>query len=135
MLHALRAGAALGRLHADHGESERAGLLRAVESDLDGLKGERTLWATPFVELVHAGLMVVYGQKDRVVQGLRAAEQGFRAVDMALYAAAARRRCGQFLAGSAGTDLIGAADMAMGEQGVRRPERMVRVLAPGFPEG
>ena len=135
MLHALRAGAALGRLHADHGESERAGLLRAVEWDLDGLKGERTLWATPFVELVHAGLMVVYGQKDRVVQGLRAAEQGFRAVDMALYAAAARRRCGQFLAGSAGTDLIGAADMAMGEQGVRRPERMVRVLAPGFPEG
>ena len=73
MLHATRAGAALGRLHADHGESERAGLLRAVESDLDGLKGERTLWATPFVELVNAGLLVVYKQKDRAVQGLRAA--------------------------------------------------------------
>jgi serine/threonine protein kinase/tetratricopeptide (TPR) repeat protein len=134
LLHVLRAGAALGRLHADHGESERAGLLRVVEADLDGLKGERTLWATPFVELVNAGLMVVYKQHERAVQGLRAAEQGFRAVDMALYAAAARRRCGQFLGGSAGAELVGAADMAMNELGVRRPERMVRVLAPGFPD-
>ena len=41
----------------------------------------------------------------------------------------------EFLTGSAGSELIGAADMAMGEHGVRRPERMVRVLAPGFPEG
>ncbi|MBK7826404.1 serine/threonine-protein kinase [Nannocystis sp.] len=134
MLHALRAGAALGRLHADHGESERAGLLRAVEADLDGLKGERTLWATPFVELVNAGLLVVNRQKDRAVQGLRAAEQGFRAVDMALYAEAARRRCGQFLGGSEGSGLVGAADMAMSEHGVRRPERMTRALAPGFPD-
>jgi len=134
MLYALRAGAALGRLHSDHGESERPGLLRAVEGDLDDLKGEQTLWATPFVELVHAGLMVVYKQKDRAIQGLRAAEQGFRAVDMALYAAAARRRCGQLLGGDAGAELVAAADMAMAEQGVRRPDRMTRALTPGFPE-
>jgi len=134
MLYALRAGAALGRLHSDHGESERAGLLRTVEADLDALKGEKTLWATPFVELVHAGLMIVYGQKERAIQGLRAAEQGFRAVDMALYAAAARRRCGQILGATAGAELLASADLAMSDQGVRRPERMTRVLAPGFPD-
>ena len=134
MLHALRAGAALGRLHSDHGESERAGLLRTVEADLAALKDEKTLWATPFVELVHAGLMIVQQQKDRAVQGLRAAEQGFRAVDMVLYAAAARRRCGQFLGGEAGAELVASADLAMSEQGIRRPDRMARALAPGFPD-
>ena len=133
MLHALRAGVALEHLHADHGDSERAGLLRGVEADLDALRGERTLWATPFIELVHAGLLVVYRQPERAIHSLRAAEQGFRAVDMALYGAAARRRCGQLLGGDAGAQLIASADLAMSEQGVRRPERMAGVLAPGFP--
>ncbi|MBA3550357.1 MAG: hypothetical protein H0T76_28110, partial [Nannocystis sp.] len=134
MLYALRAGVALQHLHADHGDSERAGLLRSVEADLDGLRGEQTLWATPFVELVHAGLLIVYRQRERAIQGLRAAEQGFRAVDMALYGAAARRRCGQLLGGDAGEQLVASADLAMAEQGVRRPECMTRMLAPGFPE-
>jgi len=134
MVYVLRAGAALARLHSDHGESERAGLLRTAEADLDALKGEKTLWATPFVELVHAGLMIVVRQKDRAIQGLRAAEQGFRAVDMTLYAAAARRRCGQFVGGAAGAELTASADAVMAEQGIRRPDRMTRVLAPGFPE-
>ncbi len=133
MLHALRAGVALEHLHADHGDSERAGLLRGVEADLDALRGERTLWATPFIELVHAGLLVVYRQPERAIHSLRAAEQGFRAVDMGLYGAAARRRCGQLLGGDAGAQLIASADLAMSEQGVRRPERMAGVLAPGFP--
>ena len=134
MLHGLRAGVALEQLHADPGDSERAGLLRGIEADLDGLRGEQTPWATPFVELVHAGLLVVYRQRERAIHSLRAAEQGFRAVDMALYGAAARRRCGQLLGGDAGEQLIASADQAMAEQGVRRPERMARVLAPGFPE-
>jgi hypothetical protein len=134
MLYSLRAGVALQQLHADHGDSERAGLLRSIEADLDALRGEQTLWATPFVELVHAGLLVVYRQRERAIQALRAAEQGFRAVDMALYGAAARRRCGQLIGGDAGDQLIAAADLAMAEQGVRRPERMARVLASGFPD-
>ena len=134
MLFGLRAGAALARLHSDHGESERAGLLRVVENDLDELRGEQTLWATPFVELIHAGMMTLHRQQARAVQGLRAAEQGFRAVDMHLYAAVARRRCGQILGGAAGADIIASADMAMSEQGVRNPSRMTRALAPGFPE-
>jgi hypothetical protein len=134
MLYGLRAGAALARLHSDHGESERAGLMRVVENDLDELRSEQTLWATPFVELIHAGMMTLHRQQARAVQGLRAAEQGFRAVDMHLYAAAARRRCGQILGGAAGADIIASADLAMAEQGVRRPDRMTRALAPGFPE-
>jgi hypothetical protein len=134
MLYSLRAGAALGRLHSDHGESERAGLLRLVENDLDELKAQQTLWATPFVELTHAGLMTLFKQRERAVQGLRAAEQGFRAVDMQLYAAAARRRYGQVLGGAAGSDIIASADLAMAEHGVRRPDKLGHALAPGFPE-
>ena len=120
MLRALRAGVALEQLHADPGDSERSGLLRSVEADLDGLRGEQTPWAAPFVELVHAGLLIVYRQRERAIQALRAAEQGFRAVDMALYAAAARRRCGVLLGDDAGEQLVASADQTMAEQGVRR---------------
>ena len=127
-----RAGVALEQLHADPGDSERSGLLRSVEADLDGLRSEQTPWAAPFVELVHAGLLIVYRQRERAIQALRAAEQGFRAVDMALYAAAARRRCGVLLGDDAGEQLVASADQTMAEQGVRRPDRLTRVLAPGF---
>jgi hypothetical protein len=136
MLHALRAGARSGACTPTTARASARACCARSSPTSTRLKGERTLWATPFVELVHAGLLVVYRQKDRGdPQGLRAAEQGFRAVDMALYAAAARRRCGQLLGGDAGAQLIASADMAMGEQGVRRPERMAGCSRRASPRG
>ncbi|MCY1054249.1 serine/threonine-protein kinase [Nannocystis sp. SCPEA4] len=129
----LRAQAALLRLISDHGDSERAGLVRLVEHEASRLALETAPWARPLGELVGAGLAATLGHKDRALAGLRAAEPGLRAADMALYAAAARRRLGELTGGDKGAEMIAAADLALGEQGVRRPDRMTRALLPGFP--
>ena len=58
----------------------------------------------------------------------------FEAVDMGLFAAAARRRLGTLLGGDAGRALIAQADAWMAAQEVRNPARMAAGLAPGFPD-
>jgi hypothetical protein len=57
---------------------------------------------------------------------------GFDEADMALEAAAARRRLGEIVGGDAGRELIARSEEYMRQQQIRRSERMVAVLAPGF---
>jgi hypothetical protein len=128
----LRAAAALVRLVSDHGLSERSGLVRLVEQEASRLALESAPWARPLGELIGAGLAHSLGHVDRARAGLRAAEAGLRAADMATFAAAVRRRLGELTAGEQGGELVTNADLALGEQGVRRPDRMTRALAPGF---
>jgi hypothetical protein len=51
---------------------------------------------------------------------------------MASHSAAARRRLGEMLGGDEGAALIRDADHRLTGQGVRRPDRLTRMLAPGF---
>jgi eukaryotic-like serine/threonine-protein kinase len=51
--------------------------------------------------------------------------------DMALYAAATRRRRGQLIGGTEGRTLIETADTWMARQNIRNRERMTAMLAPG----
>jgi hypothetical protein len=53
------------------------------------------------------------------------------AIDMALFAAAARRAHGELTGGEAGRALVSEADAWMAAQAIRRPDRMARMLAPG----
>ena len=128
----LKAGAGLVRLRGDHGESERAGLVRLIEAEASSLALETAPWARPFGELAGAGLAAALGHRERALAGLRAAESALRAGDMAVFAAAARRRVGELTGGEAGADLVATADAALGEQGVRRPDRFTRALIPGL---
>jgi hypothetical protein len=59
------------------------------------------------------------------------AEARFAAIDVALYAAAARRRRGELLGGDEGRELIASADAAMRAQNVVNPARMTAALVPG----
>jgi hypothetical protein len=63
---------------------------------------------------------------------LREAAAGFDAADMALYAAAARRRLGALLGGDAGLALREAADSWMSSEKIRAPARFTAIFAPGF---
>ena len=56
------------------------------------------------------------------------------AAGLRLYAAAARRRLGELVAGDEGHRLVEQADAWMKVQNVRRPDRMTALLAPGFPD-
>ena len=61
---------------------------------------------------------------------LRAAAEYLEAIDMPLYAAAARRRLGELVGGAEGQDLMTRADQWMAGRGVADPARMARVFAP-----
>ena len=53
---------------------------------------------------------------------------------MWLYAAAARRRLGQTTLGDHGASLIAEADAWMQKQTIKNPDRLTRMLVPGFKE-
>jgi hypothetical protein len=65
---------------------------------------------------------------------LRQAAHGYDAADMAMHAAATRMRLGRLVGGDEGARLEREAEAWMSERGVRRPERLTAMLAPGFPE-
>ena len=50
---------------------------------------------------------------------------------MSLYAAAARRCRGLIIGGAEGATLVSEADAWMRNEGIRNPERMTAMLAPG----
>ncbi len=131
LLH-LRACAALMRIISEGSARERAGLLRSIEADIRSLSRERALWVRPLIELARAGQQAVEGVFHEALLHLRSAEQGFRTVDMALHAAAARWRAGQLTGGAEGKELIEGAIAYMEDQGVKRPRKMLALLAPGF---
>jgi hypothetical protein len=62
---------------------------------------------------------------------LTRAQLGFEAADMALYSAAARRCRGLLVGGGEGAALVAEADAWMRNEGIRNPERMTAMLAPG----
>ncbi len=108
-------------------------LLKAVDRDVRLIEREGMSWSDAGASLIRAGLAFVRdnsAEADRLLEG---AEDGFRAAEMALYAASAQYRRGQLLGGERGKDLIDAAADTLARQEIRNPARMLNVFAPGFP--
>ena len=53
---------------------------------------------------------------------------------MSMHAAAARRRMGELIGGTAGKDLVAETSTWMVNAGVQSPGRVTRALTPGFPD-
>ena len=110
---------------------QRRWLLRGVARDVKRLGRDGEPWPRGLAAMTSAGAASVRGQKRVAVDWLWAAEEAFRACDMRLHAAVARRRRGTLLADDAGAVLVVEADNRIEAEGVRRPERLAAVLAPG----
>jgi hypothetical protein len=111
--------------------AERSELLRGVEGHASAMMRERTHWGDPLALLLRASVAATRGETSRAVPVLESAEAGLVAADMALHAAAARRRRGELIGGEMGHGLVAAADAWMTGQGIKNPERMTAMLAPG----
>jgi hypothetical protein len=108
-------------------------LLRAAGQAARRLEREKQPWMEPLAGLVRATIAASGGDTSRAVKLLTHAITRFDAVDMALYAAAARRRLGEILGGDEGAALCAAAHWWMAGQNVVDPARMAALCAPGFP--
>ena len=92
------------------------------------LEREGTTYARAWAWL----LLAASAQPERAQRLLRDAIRACEECDMRLLAAAARRRLGEVMGGRDGRALVEQADAWMREQGIRNPNRMTAVLAPGF---
>ena len=93
---------------------------------------EKLHYGQPMVELIHAGLAQLDGDRAEATSGLQRAALGFEAVDMHLFAAATRRRLGELTQDEDGRDQVDKANAWMKRQKILRPDRMTAILAPGF---
>jgi tetratricopeptide (TPR) repeat protein len=122
-----RLAAATQTTHRD----ERDALVRGAEGHARAILRQRTHWGDPLALLLRAGAAATRGEGERALVLLESAEAGFGGADMALHAAATRRRRGELMGGDAGLSLVASADAWMTGQSIRNPERMTAMLAPG----
>jgi serine/threonine protein kinase len=130
----LRARAALMVAASLPPGSERAALLREAAADAGRLAREEVAWIRAQVAVLRAGVAWLDGDEAAARAHLDAAVAGFDAVEMALHAAAARRRRGALVGGAAGQADRDAADRVMRAEMIANPAAMTLLWAPGFPD-
>ncbi len=126
----LRASTAIAAAAAS--PRDRASLLSEAWELAASLEGELRGEALGTAELLRAGIASVRGDREAAIRHLLRAEAVHEASEMALHVACGRRARGALLGGSEGRDLVRAAESFMASQGIRRPDRWMRVHLPGF---
>ena len=124
----LRARAAL----ATSGGGRDAAKLRLAEKMANKIDKVAMSWSKPFANMVRATVAHQRGDAALATTLLSESVQSFERAQMRMHAAAARRRLGERLKDERGQTLISEADAWMREQGIKNPEAMTRMLAPGF---
>jgi hypothetical protein len=104
----------------------------AIEADVRALEREGLPITAAHAHALRAGLASLDRDDARARAELEAAEKGFDALKMALYAAAARRQRGVMLGGDEGRALVESADAAMAARGVKSPAKLAAMYVPGF---
>jgi hypothetical protein len=103
-----------------------------VRTWLRRIERERLGWVAPVVRLIEASLAVDAGRRNDGIRHLEEAIAGMDRLGYAMFSAAASWRLGCLLGGAEGEAMRVTASERITEQGAKRPERIVRMLAPGF---
>src|SRR5229473_2922552 len=130
----LRARTALASVVHTRVADRRELLLRTAERMAQGIAKENMPWSDPLVPLIRAAIAHNRSDESLAVELLEEAVSGFDLAEMGLRAMAARRRLGQTLGGDRGRELIAKVDDWMGNQEIRNPVLMTRMVAPGWRE-
>ena len=126
----LRAASALAASLSQNADRER--LLQEAERDARRIARERMEWSEPMAQQFLAAVFDSRGDTEAALEALDRAVRGFEVAGMSLYAATARRRLGELKGGLEGRKTVSDADAYLLRQGITRPEKVTRMLAPGF---
>ena len=126
----LRARAALAVAAGTPSASERDAMLRVASECARRLQAERMPWGESGAAAVRAGIARLSGDRDAEVRELRDALAHFDAAEMALYAAAVRRRLAVVLGplGGEGAALGAAADAVFTAQAIGNAPALCRMM-------
>lgn len=114
------------------GAGDREALQRRVLAMARKLDGEHLDYTTVWAHMLRAAVRAQRGRHTEAIAELEDAAVVARRGDMALFAAAIRRRRGQLIGGHEGAMMIANADEWMRARGVRNPARMAAMWMPGF---
>jgi serine/threonine protein kinase len=106
--------------------------LKAAERDARNLERWNTSWGPFAAHLVRAGVAAHRGERARAIERLTIAETAFTREGMALHRIVTRWRRGSLIGGDAGRALVQESRDWLIEQGVKNPDRLSRVYAPGL---
>ncbi len=129
----LRARSALALLASTAGVSRlaRGRLLRLARGEARRLASEDVAWAPALARALEGGIAACSADHPAAAAHLESAAMDFRALDMALHAAAADHERGRLVGGDAGRALQRDAEARMLDERVRNPERLSATLVPG----
>jgi hypothetical protein len=113
---------------------DRSRFLSIARGDARSIRRLRMRWSDPIAMLIDAGVAYLDGASARAREHLFAATAAFGAADMTLYVAVARRRLGTISDDATDARLAREAEDWMAGEGIRRPDRITRLIAPGFPD-
>jgi hypothetical protein len=128
-LYRLRIVSALCAARSD--SEARRSLLAGVERDLARIEDERVPWADAIALALRGELRLAHGDRDAALTCWELADEHLSALDMAGYAAAARRRAGSLIGGAEGEQRVRAADDWFLLRGVVAPDRATLILIGG----
>ena len=114
---------------------ERQYFLAVARRDSHRIRRERMPWADPVACLLDATVSHLEHDDIAARRWLPDAIDGFDRAGMRLHAAAARRRYGELVDNARGREYRTCADEWMTGEGIRNPQRMTRLIAPGFATG
>ncbi len=106
--------------------------LRIAGNCADRIAREDMPWSNPLANFTYAALAKQSGDTARAEELTKQAVDGFEAADMALYAAAARRRLGELRGGDEGRELIAQSEEWMSKQQIKNSVAVTNLMAPGF---
>jgi len=110
--------------------------LRAIaERSVRALTRERMEWTDALVSLLRAGLVYTSGaegHREEALAHLADAERRFEALGTRLLVAVTRRRRGELVGGAEGRALVDAAEAWMTAEGIRNPDKVCALYAPGL---
>jgi tetratricopeptide (TPR) repeat protein len=112
--------------------ADSGALLRSAERDARQLEADEAPFAHILGRLVRAGCAARRGDRENAMALLGKAADEFDAADMAMMAAAARRRLGELTGGESGRALVEQSELAMKSEEVRDPARLTAMFANGF---
>jgi hypothetical protein len=112
----------------------RRELLASAARDIADIEKEGAEWGMALARQLRAAVRLGRGEQAAAQQLLREAVEHFERCHMGLFAVAARRRLGQLLGGNEGRSLVIGADTWLAAQGIKNPDRITAMMAPGFPD-
>jgi eukaryotic-like serine/threonine-protein kinase len=110
----------------------RSARLKIAARMADKIASENMSYASPFANLIRAGIAHQQGDDDAAVTLLEKASNEFAAADMTLYAIVTSRRLGEMMGGDRGRELRAEAAEWMARQMIKNPEKVMNLMAPGF---